>query len=247
VQKLPLSLNKVKDSTYFRVNNLAQRLLKLLRAEIHRFEWRFNIMNKHSRVLVFRSLLVSFFCLSAFTSAFAFADNKQIQSVVLTNLQKKLKTDLANESVSVKLNNVEEYKISKNKIGLKGNGFCLITSENNELPMTFDVKVNPNNLNVIEVQYDFAELTNSLEYALLSNEEVLMKELMGKISQDYKTENVVIAIDGVEDVSSVTKQKEFTGIGEVRIGTLVWNKIKFDVVLDKTTNTATKINYKIEN
>jgi hypothetical protein len=242
-----LFLNNIKYLTRFHINYLAQRLLKLPRVKIYRFEWRFNTMNKQSRLLVFKSLLVSFICLSAFTSAFAFADNKQIQSVVLNNLQKKLKTDLANETVSVKLDNVKEYKISKNKIGLKGNGFCLITSENNELPMTFDVKVNPNNLSVIEVQYDFAELTNSSEYAPLSNEEVLMKELMSKITQDYKTENVVIAIDGIEDVSSVTKQKEFTGIGEVRIGTLVWNKIKFDVVFDKTTNKAEKINYKIEN
>lgn len=204
-------------------------------------------MNKHSRLFAFRSLIVSLICFTAFSTAFASTDQKQIQSLVINNLQKKLKTDLANQTVSVKLNTVEEYKISKNQIGLKGNGFCVITSENNRLPMTFDVKVNPNNLSVTEIRYDFAELTEASEYAPSSSEEFLSKELMSKISRDYKTQNIVISIDGIEDVSNVTNRKEFTGVGEVRIGTLVWNKIKFDVVLDDATKKATKIIYKIEN
>jgi hypothetical protein len=203
-------------------------------------------MNKHSSLLAFRSLLIAFICFSAFSSAFASADKQQIQSLIVSNLQKKLKTDLANDAVSVKLNTVEEYKISKNKIGLKGNGFCLMCGENDSLPMTFDVKVNSNNLSVIEIRYDFDELTSASEYAPSSDEEILMKELMGKISKDYKTENVVLAIDGMENVSNVTNQKEFTGIGEVRIGTLVWNKIKFDVVFDNATNKAVKVLYKVD-
>ncbi len=129
---------------------------------------------------------------------------------------------------------------------MKGNGFCVLKGENNQLPMRFDVKVNPDNLSVSEINYDFAELTDASEYAPSFNEEVLMKELVGKISQDYKTQNVVIAIDGVENVSNVTNQKEFTGIGEVRIGTLVWNKIKFDVVFADASNAATKVIYKVE-
>ena len=203
-------------------------------------------MNKHSRFLIFRSLIISLVCLSAFSSAFASTDNKQIQQLVVSNLQEKLRIDLADENVSVKLNAVEQYRISKSQIGLKGDGFCLITSENNELPMTFDVKVNSNNLDVIEIKYDFAEFMKASEFAPSSNEEILMKELMGKISRDYKTNNIVISIDGVENISNLTNQKQFTGIGEVRIGTLVWNKIKFDVVFDDATNKATRISYKVE-
>lgn len=207
---------------------------------------RFNIMNKQHHFIL-RSLIVSLICLTAFTSSFASADQKQIQSIVINNLQKKLKIDLADETVSVKLNTVEEYKISKNRIGLKGSGFCVTSGENNNLPMTFDVKVNPNNLSVTEIKYDFAELTAASEYAPSSSEEFLSKELMSKISRDYKTQNIVISIDGIEDVSNITNRREFTGVGEVRIGTLVWNKIKFDVVLDDVTNKATKVVYKIEN
>lgn len=203
-------------------------------------------MNKHSHILASKSLIITLVCFFAFSNAFASADTKQIHSLVVNNLQKKLKTDLANENVSVKLNKIEEYKISKNQVGLKGSGFCLITSENNRLPMTFDVKVNSSNLRVVDIKYDFAELNDASESAPSANEEVLMKELMGKISQDYKTQNIVISIDGMENVSNVTNQKEFAGIGEVRIGTLVWNKIKFDVVFGDANNTATKVTYKIE-
>lgn len=203
-------------------------------------------MNKQSRLLIFRSLLVTFICFSAFSSALASASKEEIKSLVITKLENKLKTDLANESVSVKLSNLTEYKASKNQIGLKGDGFCVMTSENNELPMTFDVKLNSNNLSVADIKYDFAELTAASEYAPASNEEMLTKELMNQISQDYKTKNIVIAIDGIEDVSGVTNKKEFTGVGEVRIGSLVWNKIKFDVVFDDVKKTATKVVYKVE-
>lgn len=203
-------------------------------------------MNKHSRLLVLRSLIISFICFSAFSSVSASTEKEKIQTLVVNNLQNKLKTDLANDSVSVKLNNVEEYRISKNQVGLKGNAFCVMTADNNQLPLIFDVKVNPNDLSVTDVKYDFAEFMNASEYAPSSNEEVLMKELMKKISHDYKTENIVIAIDGVEDVSSVTNRREFTGVGEVRIGTLVWNKIKFDVVFDKENSAASKVLYKVD-
>lgn len=207
---------------------------------------RFNIMNKQSRLLAFKSLVISFICLSAFSSAFASINKEEIQSLVVNNLENKLRTDLANESVSVKLNNLKEYKISKTRIGLKGDGFCVVTSENNQLPMTFDVKLNSNNLSVADIRYDFAELTAEPEFAPTSNEEVLTKELMSQISRDYKTKNIVIAIDGVEDVSTVVNKKEFTGVGEVRIGSLIWNKIKFDVAFDNAKGSATKVVYKVE-
>lgn len=203
-------------------------------------------MNKHSRRVAFRSLIISFICFSAFTSIFASANRDQIHLLVINKLQKKLKTDLANQSVSVKLNTIEEYKISKNQIGLKGDGFCAIAGENNRLPITFDVKVNSGNFSVTEIQYDFAEAAVDAESAPSSNEEILTKELISKISLDYKTKNIVVAVDGIENVLNASNQKEFTGVGEVRIGSLVWNKIKFDVVMDDANKTATKIVYKIE-
>jgi hypothetical protein len=67
-----------------------------------------------------------------------------------------------------------------------------------------------------------------------------------RISRDYKTANVVIAIDSVENVEAAAGEKKFLGAGEVRVGDLVWSRIKFDVVLNAETRKASKIVYKIE-
>lgn len=79
-----------------------------------------------------------------------------------------------------------------------------------------------------------------------NNEEILMKELMKKISQDYKTVNITIAIDGFDQFQLSSDKQEFTGKGEVKIGEVEWNTISFDVVLDKD-KIPTKIEYEIQN
>ncbi len=78
-----------------------------------------------------------------------------------------------------------------------------------------------------------------------NNEEILMMELMKKISQDYKTTNITIAIDGFEQEQISSDNEEFKGKGEVRIGEVEWNIINFDVVLDDNKNVK-KIEYKIQ-
>ena len=78
-----------------------------------------------------------------------------------------------------------------------------------------------------------------------ANEEFLMKELMKQIRADYKTDNIVIALDGVENNTIFSGKKEFTGIGEVRIGDLEWNKTKFAVEVD-TKGKATKVAYDVK-
>lgn len=161
---------------------------------------------------------------------------------VTENLSKKLRNDLANENVTVKLNNVAENKISKNEIELKGDATCILTDKEDQLPIQFEAKVNALDRSVIEVKYDFV----AVNYGSNNSEEVLMKELMKEISRDYKTKNIVIAIDAVETVGNTNKEKKFLGVGEVRIGDMVWNKIKFDVVLDAQTQKASKIVYKVE-
>lgn len=79
-----------------------------------------------------------------------------------------------------------------------------------------------------------------------NNEEILMKELMKKISQDYKTTNITIAIDSFEQERISINKEEFKGKGEVKIGEVEWNTISFDVVLGEDKNPS-KIEYKIQN
>lgn len=151
---------------------------------------------------------------------------------------------MGNKNIRVKLNKVEEYKISNSEVELSGDAVCILTNDNSQLPIRFDAKVNVVNQSIADVSYDFVK--TSADYNPTDNEEILMKVLMSKISRDYKTENIVIAIDLMENVANINGEKKFLGIGEVRVGDLVWNEIKFDVVLDAKTQKANKVIYKIE-
>ena len=197
-------------------------------------------MNGHTNFFQYKSFLVLALCL-AFSTA-AFAVNEKNHRLIAQNLSRKLQSDLANENVTVKLKKVEEYEVSKSEIGLTGDAVCIVTSDNRQLPIRFDIKVKTADQSVSDVKYDFVEA----DYNPTASEEVLMKELMTRISRDYKTENIVIAIDAVENVETAAGEKKFLGVGEIRVGDLVWNRIKFDVVLDAETQKASKIVYKIE-
>lgn len=199
-------------------------------------------MNKQNKFFIVKGFVIAIFCFLIFSNAFA-ADSKTV-AIIAENLSRKLKNDLAKQDISVKFTSVHEYKISANQVGIKGDGVCLISAENNQLPIRFDAKLDTRKQSVSDIKYDFVEPAAS--YAPTSNEEILMQELMKRISKDYGTQNIVIAIDGYEDVSSLTDQKEFAGVGEVRIGDFVWNKIKFDVVLNPENKAASKIVYKVE-
>ena len=200
-------------------------------------------MSKQIDFFRFGTFLLIVLCLLLLSSVFASAASDKNYQLVAANLSKKLRNDLGNNRVQVKLTNVEEYKISKNEVGFTGNGTCVLAADN-QMPIRFEVKLNTSNQKVSEVVYDFVE--NTAEYAPTSNEDVLMKELMKQIKSDYKTENIVIAIDAVKNVGKVNNSEKFLGIGEVRIGDLVWNKIKFDVALDTETKKANKVVYQLE-
>jgi hypothetical protein len=199
-------------------------------------------MSKQINPFSFKNLLVLVICLISATSVFALSEKNQ--QLVTQNLAKKLQSDLANDNVTVKLNNLKENTISKKELGLTGDAVCVLTADNRQFPIAFEVKINTINQSVVDVKYDFIEAVS--KFAPSQNEEILMKELMKQISRDYKTENIVIAIDGFENVGNTTGEKKFLGVGEVRIGGMVWNKIKFDVVLDAQTQKANKVVYKVE-
>lgn len=199
-------------------------------------------MSKQIKFLVFQILPLLVICFLTFTNSFA--NDNQMYSIVVDNLSNKLKSDLSNNDIAVKLNNLETYNLSKNQIGITGTAVCIINNDKSEMPLRFDAKINKAKHTVSDIVYDFVVSESS--YFPSSNEEIIMQELMNQISKDYNTKNIVIAIDGFEDISKLTNNKEFTGVGEVRIGDLVWSKVKFDLVIDTETNKAKKIIYKVE-
>lgn len=200
-------------------------------------------MTGHINSFTCKSFLFLVISLIFSSSALAIGENNHL--LVTQNLSKKLRSDLADSSLTVKLKSVEEYEISGSEIELKGSATCLLTKQDNPLPLEFEIRVNPANQSVLDVKYNFVEAPAEV-YAPTSNEEILMKQLMTQISRDYKTENIVIAIDAVEKIRDANDADKFSGVGEVRIGDMVWNKIKFDVVLDAQTREAKKVIYRVE-
>ena len=201
-------------------------------------------MNKQNKFFVFKCFTSLAICFFVSANVFAANSVKENYSIVVKNLSKKLQNDLADQTVTVKLMNVEQYTISKNQIGIKGEGVCVSSAQNNQLPIKFDAKFDAAKQIVSDIKYDFVEYSAAApEFSPTSTEEFLMKELMKQISKDYKTDNIVIAIDDFEDVSKLSDKRKYTGIGEIRIGSFVWNKIKFDVTLENQA--ASKVVYEV--
>lgn len=208
-------------------------------------------MNKQTNFLNLKSFFfVALVCCFAFSNVFAASaaaeNDKLVRSLVAGKLSAKLKTVLAQPNVSVKLANIAQRAVAKDIIEIKGDAVCLVkTASNNELPIRFQAKVNVAQKTVSSIDYDFVEAEAAPEYAPTPNEEFLMKELMKQISRDYKTENIVVALDGVEANEISVNEKQFSGVGEVRIGSMVWNKIKFDVTVDENGR-AKKVLYDVK-
>jgi hypothetical protein len=198
-------------------------------------------MNRQNNFFVFGSLFILSVCLLTVSVSFAAISEKNHQ-LLTRELSQRIQTDLSDSNASVELRKIEQYAISKNEIGLKGEAICV--AGENRLPLQFNVKINTPRQAVSEINYNFIE--NAADYAPTSDEDILMRELMTQISRDYKTNNIVIAIDRVNDGGISGGERKLTGIGEIRIGDLVWTDIKFDVALDADTRKAKKVVYTVE-
>ena len=162
-------------------------------------------------------------------------------SLITDDLSRKLKVELAETNLKVKLGAIEEKKLTTHIVEVKGQAYCVLPADNTQLPISFTAKVNIAAQSVADVQYAFVESN----FAPAAEEEVLMKELMKQISVDYKTDQITIAIDGFETLDAANNQKNLKGIGEVKIGEVEWNKINFDVILGADKK-PTKIVYSIK-
>lgn len=184
----------------------------------------------------------------AVVSAFSIQANAnakidRYKMVVVQKLTEKLRVDLADQTVQVKINDVRSSsEISKNLIDFDGNALAVVKDDKTELPFQFTAKVNINSRDVETLDYKFVEA----EFAPSAVESSLMKNLMTQISKDYKTTNIVIAIDGFERAQGTSGEAVYEGSAEVRIGDLEWRKIRFNVALDSQNQAAKKILYNIE-
>ena len=193
---------------------------------------------KNIKFTITNFLLVLTFSVSAVFAGTA-TDNKAL-SLLEKNLSNRLKAELLTENVTVKFTKVQTNELSTSEVYLIGDGLAVLPSEKTELPIKFKAEVNPVEEVVSDVEYAFVESN----FAPTSDEEILMRHLLKKLAADYKTENVVIAIDGFETENILGNQKEYKGLAEVRVGDVEWQRIDFDVILTTDKN-AEKVEYKL--
>lgn len=168
--------------------------------------------------------------LSGFTAIYAASGNssEKTQMLAAQALLKRIQADLSNPDVRVKLEEANQYQVSDSQIGVRGSGVCSLKSDAEQLPITFDVKIDAKNLSVADVEYSFANLPAETT-ATAAMEEAVTLKLLKQVAAEHKTNNVVIALDSLNVEKS---ENRLTGTGEARIGDFEWRKIQVEVQLD---------------
>jgi hypothetical protein len=212
-----------------------------------------DIARRHQRGEMIFMTIISRFAkttvasLALILSFSAFIEAKNISEKTLAAISEKLSTELkaqfADDSAKVQINRIEKRGETNALINLEGAAFYVRANDtNNRLPLEFEAEVNARTEDLVNVNYTILE--DSPNFAPTTTEEFLMKELMTKIGKDYKTNAIVLSIDGFELISQ-NGGKEFLGTGEIKIKETGWSKIKFNIVLDDA-NQATKLIYSIK-
>jgi nucleoid DNA-binding protein len=164
--------------------------------------------------------------------------DQQAVNIAVQGLSKKLQADLSMNKVNLKLGKVENQNVSSEEVRVSGFG----TVQNaKDVSLTFDVTVNPVKSEIVNVTYDIVSPVAAEPESATEN--FLMKKVMGKIRNDYNTENIVMAIDTFEAVKSIDGKTNFVGVAEIRVD-MEWNRIEFDVQGNPKTGAATEIKYK---
>lgn len=175
-----------------------------------------------------------FFSLSVAASA----KDEAVRNLAVKELSRKLESDLALNRVNLKIGHIENKSVSNEETIISGFG---TVANAEKISLTFDVVVNPLKSDVVAVNYDIVtpDATNSPS----TTEKFLMKNVMNKIKNDYKTNEIVIAIDNFQTVKNVDGTLNYVGTAEVRVG-MEWNRIEFDVQKNLKKNVVSEVKYK---
>ena len=214
-------------------------------------------MVKRTQILNIKNItatLVLFACFSVLFVASANAESRKriyslsamkAKTVVAHNLSGKLKSDLFNSNIRVQVRNVEKYEVLNGKIIMKGDGYCVLTKSNDKMPLRFETVMDANN-QITEMKYDFVDFKERSANVQNANEEILMNALLSKLSKDYMTRDVVIAVDSTRGVTRSNSNKAYSGYGEVKVKTGKWRTVEFTVELNLDNKSAKNVAYKLK-
>lgn len=213
-------------------------------------------MKKITNLLLIKSLLLILFV--SFTNVSAWSGTNDTNpkamaekgySVAVKRLTAELQHTFNDKTVSFKLTNLRNDKVNKEVIKVEGEGLAVFNTKTDNLPLHFSFSTDAKGQTVENLDYQFLEADVSVADSNTIDapdkvESTLMREIMKQIHKDYKTTEIVIAIDDFQKVDP--KRNVYQGSGEVRVGSMIWKQIEFNVKLDDKNEEAKDVDYKIE-
>ena len=168
-----------------------------------------------------------------FVLSFAIISNaavtaKKINAVSKT-LSAQMKIELADKTATIEIVRADELEISNSKQILFGEALLNSETRDRKVPIYFEAIVDDAKNKVAMIDYTFVEGENEI------NVDFLQKLVVKKIGNDFKTKEIALAVNSIRQIEETGKLEKYRGIGEVRIGSLVWKRIKFEVNLDETS------------
>lgn len=213
-------------------------------------------MKKNTNLLIIKSFLLVLFLSVTNVYAADTADNgtpkvivEKTYSIAVKHLTKELQNAFDDKTVVFKIANLHQEKLNQKDFRVEGDGFAVFKSENDNLPLHFSFSTDSSGVKVSDLTYEFLQ-ADTVSAVVESDdapdkvESTLMREIMSRIHKDYKTTDIVIAIDDFQKIDP--QNNTYKGSGEVRIGGMMWKQIDFEVKLDDKNKTAKDVNYKLE-
>lgn len=180
------------------------------------------------------SAFVFIFLLTGISNAAVTA--KKINAVT-KSLSAQMKVEMADNTATVEIVRADEMEITKTKQILFGEALLNSKTRDKKVPIYFEAIVDDTKNNVTMIDYTFVEGENQI------NVDFLQKLVIKKLGNDFKTKEIALAISNISQVKDIHSMEKFRGIGEVRIGSLVWKRIKFEIKFDETSeNVIYKLN-----
>jgi hypothetical protein len=189
-------------------------------------------MNKFKGLNFWLSTIILLFFLTGIANA---SVNYSKQRMISDGLTDRIKKDLSVKKLTVGIIRASDLEISNGKQALFGDAYYVANNE--RTPIYFEIIINTLSNKVSSVDYTFVE--NDSE----TSEIYLQKLIIKKLGNDYQTKNIVISIDNIEKSDRLGNIEKYRGTGEVRIGSLVLKKIKFEINLDSDSE---RILYKLD-
>ena len=143
---------------------------------------------------------------------------------VVDSLAKKLKTDLADQNLSLRIKELDEYETQQEQVKIYGEALLVPAKDKVSKEVYFDAVINEKTDEVTLINYTLAEDTSEAN-------DYLTDVVIKKLRKDYKTDDVILTVSNVEKIQ--TSGEKYKGIGEVMIDGLMLKEINFEIELEK--------------